>query len=70
LNRHEAYNETVAYCEKLEKEGKAVILRPTSEVQIESMEKDLEKIDRIYRFGYELALENLDRIKEICFPNK
>lgn len=70
LTRHEAYNETVAYCEKLEKEGKAVILRPTEEVQIESMEKDLQKIDRIYRFGYELAVQNLDKIKEICFPTK
>lgn len=67
LTRHEAYNETVAYCEKLEREGKAVILRPSMEMQIESMEKDLKKIDRLYHFGYEETLRNLDKIKEICF---
>ena len=68
LTRHELYNGTVAYCEKLEREGKAVILRPTEEVQIESMEKDLKKIDRIYHFGYEETVKNLDKIKSICFP--
>ena len=65
LTRHEKYNETVVYCEQLEKEGKALILRPTQEVQIASFEKDLEKIDRIYRFGYEEAVKNLDKIREI-----
>lgn len=70
MTRHMMYNETVAYCEQLEREGKAVILRPTKKVQIESLEKDLEKIDRIYRFGYEEAVRNLDRIKKVCFPEK
>lgn len=65
LTRHHAYNKTVAYCEQLEREGKAVILRPTAEVQVESFEKDLKKLDRVYQFGYQLALENLDRIKEL-----
>lgn len=41
LNRYEAYNETVAFCEELERQGKAIILRP--EHPIESMEKDLQK---------------------------
>lgn len=65
MTRHELYNKELEYCNRLEKEGRAVILRPTEEVQIESFEKDLEKIDRIYQFGYELAEENLDRIKAL-----
>lgn len=67
MTRHMMYNETVAYCEKLEREGRAVILRPTKEVQIDSFEKDLEKIDRIYQYGYDETVKNLDKIKEICF---
>lgn len=65
LTRHELYNETLAYCEQLEQEGKAIILRPTEEVQIDSFEKDLDKIDRIYQFGYQLAMENMESIKKL-----
>lgn len=65
MTRHELYNETLEYCDKLEKEGRAVILRPTEEVQIESFEKDLEKIERIYQFGYDLAVENIDKIRQL-----
>lgn len=66
LTRHNIYNSEVEYCERLEKEGKALILRPTEEVQIDSLEKDLSKIDKIYRFGYDLAIQNLDKIREIA----
>lgn len=66
LTRHNIYNSKVEYCERLEKEGKALILRPTEEIQIDSLEKDLSKIDKIYRFGYDLAIQNLDKIREIA----
>lgn len=65
LTRHNKYNETVKFCEQLENEGKAVLLRPTEEIQIESFEKDIEKIKRIYHFGYNLAVERMDEIKEL-----
>jgi len=65
LTRHVAYNETVAYCEQLEKEGKALILRPTEDVQIDSFERDLKKIDRIYHYGYQETLCHLDKIKAL-----
>ena len=66
LSRHINYNETLEYIDKLEKEGKALVLRPTEEVIIDSMEKDLDKIQRIYDYGYALALEHLEEIKAIC----
>ena len=40
LNRHVEYNRTVRYCERLEREGKAVILRPDH--PIDSFEKDID----------------------------
>ncbi len=42
LHRHESYNETVKFCEELEKQGKAIILRP--EYKLESFEKDVNKL--------------------------
>ena len=65
LTRHNTYNETVAYCEQLECEGRAVLLRPSAEVQIDSLERDLEKIDRIYHFGYAEAMRRIEEIKEL-----
>ncbi len=66
LERHNIYNEGVEYCEQLEKEGKALILRPDESVQIDSFEKDIEKIKRVYQYGYDLAVENIDAIREIA----
>ncbi|MEG0275972.1 MAG: patatin family protein [Coprobacillus sp.] len=64
LTRHTMYNETVEYCESLEKEGKALILRPMEDVQIDSFEKDLTKIQRLYDYGYQLAIDKLGEIKK------
>ena len=65
LTRHLLYNETLAYCEQLEQQGQAIILRPSEELQIDSFEKDLQKIDRIYQYGYQLALEHMEEIKKL-----
>lgn len=61
--RPERYNETVAFCEELEKEGKAVILRP--EYPVESMEKDLDALKRNYQHGYDMAVNCMAAIKEL-----
>lgn len=63
MNRHTAYNETVAYCEKLEAEGKAVIIRPAH--PIESMEKDVEVLKQTYRMGYEMTVSKMEKIKAL-----
>lgn len=48
LNRHVEYNRTVRYCERLEREGKAVILRPDH--PIDSFEKDIDVLRRLIRW--------------------
>ncbi len=65
LTRHIRYNKEVEFCNQLEKEGKAVILRPSEEVQISSLESDMQKLERIYKYGYDLAMENMDKIKAL-----
>lgn len=63
LTRHEHYNATVKFCEELEKQGKAIILRP--EYKLESFEKDTNKLQSNYQHGYEMAINNLDKIKSL-----
>lgn len=68
LTRHAAYNETVAFCEQLEKEGKALILRP--EYPLDSMEKDVEVLTQSYQHGYQMAKKRMDEIKALFIENE
>lgn len=63
LNRHLLYNETVAFCDKLEEEGKAVLIRPTYE--LDSMEEDIGQLEKNYQAGYQLVMKNQERIKQL-----
>lgn len=63
LNRHDSYNETVRFCEDLEKQGKALILRP--EFSLESFEKDVDKLKANYNHGYDLATKRINDIKKL-----
>ena len=65
LNRHKLYNDTVRFCEQLEKEGKAIIIRPSLEQAIDSFEKDINKIKMAYDHGYKAAIDKIEQIKEI-----
>jgi predicted patatin/cPLA2 family phospholipase len=66
LTRHDYYNETVRFCEKLEAEGKAIIIRPTTEQSIESFEKDMTKLKQGWQNGYDAAMNLMDEIKRGC----
>ena len=63
LNRHDSYNEAVRFCEELEKQGKALILRP--EFSLESFEKDVDKLKANYNHGYDLATKRINDIKKL-----
>lgn len=65
LSRHEYYNKSVKLCERLEREGRAVILRPSGVGIIDSFEKDYTKIKRSYDYGYELAAARIDEIRHL-----
>ncbi len=62
LTRHDKYNETVRFCDELERQGKAIVLRPSGEGVIDSMEKDIDKIVASYEYGYRLAESRMDDI--------
>ncbi|MDU4883232.1 MAG: patatin family protein [Clostridium celatum] len=63
LTRHDHYNETIKFCEYLENQGKAIILRP--EYPLESFEKDVNKLKSNYEHGYELATKHLTKINSL-----
>lgn len=63
LNRHNHYNEIVKFCEQLESEGKVLILRP--EYNLDSFEKDINKLKSSYEHGYNLTINHLSEIKKL-----
>lgn len=63
LHRYKKYNESLEACQKLEEEGKAVILRPAN--KLESLESDVDKLKQTYKQGYNLAVKKLGEIKAL-----
>lgn len=63
VTRYKRYNQSVLWCEKLEREGKALILRPTE--PLDSYEKDVKKLRKTYESGYRLAMERIEEIKAL-----
>jgi len=63
LNRHQIYNRQLALCEQLEKEGKAIIIRPQKPLQVkESYDRNIEKLLDLYDEGYNEAKEKIKAI--------
>lgn len=66
--RHEKYNETLAYLEELEREGKAFVIRPDEKINVKRLERDEEKLKEVYRQGLiegNIKCESLKKFLEI-----
>lgn len=53
--RNDVYNRTMDLIEKLEDEGRIIVIRPVKPVQVGRMEKDTAKLAALYDEGYEVA---------------
>lgn len=62
--RHITYNETLDYLEELEKAGKALVLRPKTDIGVKRIEKDKAKLTKLYELGYEDAKRRYEEIME------
>lgn len=62
--RYKKYNSTLAYIEKLEREGKVFVMRPRENLKVKRIEKDKNKLIELYNQGYEEASQCYDKLKE------
>lgn len=51
--RHNNYNRQLELCEELERQGKAMILRPQKKMEINRLERDVGKLMRLYDQGFD-----------------
>ena len=65
-NRHNRYNEQWKIISDLEKEGKALVLRPHKDLGITRYTTDPEKLLPWFQLGYDETLERMDEIRAFC----
>ena len=63
--RASLYNDQLKYCDELEHQGKAVILRPDADKIVKSLESDTDKLAACYQHGYDLAMKHMNEIKAL-----
>ncbi len=65
-NRHIMYNETINYINEISSNNdkKTIVLYPP--LNIKSFESNVNKLEEVYKIGYELGINNLESIKELC----
>lgn len=64
MNRYKKYNETLDYIEKLEKQGKVIVIRPSKPVNVGRLERNQEKLKDLLQNGYEDAKNSYEKIME------
>lgn len=63
LTRHEKYNRQIELCEQLEREGKAIIIRPKKKLKVGRTDNNTKRLLDLLNEGYEEGLEGLEQIK-------
>lgn len=58
--RHIQYNQTLKY---IEQDKNVIVIRPSQDMAIDRLETDKNKLESLYRLGYEDALKKIDEIK-------
>ncbi len=67
-NRYIKYNESIDFIEKLEREGKAIVIRPSKPLEVGRMERNPLKLTALLKNGFEDAAMAYDKI--INWKNK
>ena len=65
LKRHEIYNRQLALCEQLEREKKALIIRPLQPLTVGRAATDTEKLLALYDEGHEEGAQAVETLKTI-----
>ncbi len=65
-HRPMVYNDSLSELERLEKEGKALIIRPDNVGGIKRTEKHPETLDMLYNQGLEIGKRRMKEIKAFC----
>ena len=60
-NRNHLYNAQLEMVERMEDEGRILVIRPENPIQVDRMERDVQKLTDLYNEGYECGSRILGR---------
>lgn len=63
-NRHNEYNETLAYIAEKEKKGEVLVIRPEAPLEIGRVEHNPDKMQAVYDHGRTVGEKYLDKVKD------
>lgn len=63
-NRHIEYNRTLDYLYEEEEKDSVFVICPKEPVELGRIEKDREKLEKLYQQGYDTARENYEALKQ------
>ena len=63
-NQYKGYNKTLDLIKKLENEGRIIVLRPSKNLKVARVEKNLDKLKAIYQLGVDDCTANLGKVKK------
>ncbi len=64
LNRHNEYARQLEYAYEAERDGRALIIQPLTDLSCPTLEKETAKLEAIYQLGYKQGLDISDRVKQ------
>ena len=64
MNRHNEYNECVEYIRNLEKDKKVFVIRPSENLDIDLIERNPEKLEKVYQIGINDMKKQIDDLKK------
>lgn len=62
--RYQMYNETLDYIEELEDRNEIVVIRPSQDLKVGRVERNPDKLTRLYEVGYEDAKHSFESLKD------
>ncbi|WP_436372439.1 patatin-like phospholipase family protein [Cytobacillus sp. BC1816] len=62
--RYRTYNETLRYVEQEEKKGTVLVIQPQEPLTVGRMERNPQKLEKLYLQGYEDARKSFERINQ------
>lgn len=62
--RHKIYNKALNKIDELERSGQVYVFRPIEKIEVSRLEKDVNKLQKLYEQGYEETISQIDTFEK------
>ena len=62
-SKNDLYNTAAEFVEDLERKGEVFVIRPQKVLRVNRLERNLGRLEALYREGYSVAAANIENLK-------